>query len=130
MYEKYITDEERIRCQKIADVFKADLENGDIVIKDTGRYGFVMLQYYPPINGFDDVITFTDSADMFHMLFHEWLNIQLIALAREMNLENIDYDDVFELLPADKQRKLIDKKKYFLHETGLKQADEKKRAGE
>lgn len=42
--EKYITDEERVKCQKVADIFNelGGIEN--MLVLDAGRYGFVLLQ--------------------------------------------------------------------------------------
>ena len=34
----YITEEERKKCQKVADAF-AELEDVDVVVVDAGRYG-------------------------------------------------------------------------------------------
>ena len=42
----YITDAERQKCRKVANAF-AELENEavDLVVADTGRFGFVRLTY-------------------------------------------------------------------------------------
>ena len=42
----YIIEEERAKCQKVADAFAELYEMADIVVVDVGRYGFVMLVYY------------------------------------------------------------------------------------
>ena len=44
----YITEEEREKCQMVADAFTELYEMSDIVVVDVGRYGFVMLKYYMP----------------------------------------------------------------------------------
>ena len=44
----YITEEERAKCQKVADAFAELYEMENIVVLDAGRYGFVMLKYYMP----------------------------------------------------------------------------------
>lgn len=44
----YITEEERVKCQKVADAFVELYEIENIVVLDVGRYGFVKLQYYKP----------------------------------------------------------------------------------
>ena len=69
----YISEDERRRCQKVADAFAELYELEHIVVMDVGRYGFVKLQYYIPERGFENVITFTDSKSMFEDLWQEWL---------------------------------------------------------
>ena len=59
----YITEEERAKCQKVADAFAELYEMADIVVVDVGRYGFVMLKYYMPTHGFEEDETYTDSRD-------------------------------------------------------------------
>ncbi len=58
----YITEEERAKCQKVADAFAELYEIENIVVLDVGKYGFV------------DAITFTDSVALFEELWGEWLN--------------------------------------------------------
>lgn len=48
MKEKYITDDEREKCRKVADAFAELYEIENILVVDAGRYGFVKLQYYRP----------------------------------------------------------------------------------
>ena len=60
MKEKYITDDEREKCRKVADAFAELYEIENILVVDAGRYGFVKLQYYRPPQGFEDAITFND----------------------------------------------------------------------
>ena len=57
----YITEEEREKCQKVADAFAELYEMADIVVVDVGRYGFVVLKYYTSLHGFEVDATFTDS---------------------------------------------------------------------
>ena len=51
MKEKYITDDEREKCRKVADAFAELYEIENILVVDAGRYGFVKLQYYRPPQG-------------------------------------------------------------------------------
>lgn len=41
MAEKYITEEQRARCRKIADAFAELYDLTDVVVADAGRFGFV-----------------------------------------------------------------------------------------
>lgn len=109
----YITDDERIKCQKIADAF-AELEKDDIMVLDAGRFGFVKLQYYTFLSGFEVVVTFTDSQTMFEDLWEEWFHTQLILLGKAMNVGDIYYDDIFNRLPKKKKKELMKKRSYFI----------------
>ena len=53
MKEKYITDDEKEKCRKVADAFAELYEIENILVVDAGRYGFVKLQYYKPPQGFE-----------------------------------------------------------------------------
>ena len=114
----YIIEEEREKCRKVADAF-AELEDVDIVVVDAGRYGFVKLQYYTPPTGFENDFTFTDSRRLFEDLWEEWLYTRLIMLAREMKIDDIDYDDIFRRLPKEKQDELMGRKQCFAKVAGI-----------
>ncbi|MEH2932929.1 hypothetical protein VSQ48_24175 [Candidatus Ventrimonas sp. KK005] len=116
--ETYITEEEQKKCRKVADAF-SELEDMDIVVVDVGRYGFVKLQYYTPPTGFENDFTFTDSRRLFEDLWEEWLHTQIIMLAREMKIEDIDYDDIFRRLPEEKRDELMGRKQHFAKAAGI-----------
>ena len=116
--KSYITEEERKKCRKVADAF-AELEDVDIVVVDAGRYGFVKLQYYTPPTGFENDFTFTDSMKLFDDLWEEWLNTQLIMLAKEMKIDDAGYDDIFKRLPEEKQNELGSRKQHFAELAGI-----------
>lgn len=110
--QTYITDSEREKCRKVASVY-AELENYDIIVLDVGRYGFVKLQYYSFPGGFDEMETFTDSQKLSDDLWNEWLHTQIIILAEEMGIGDIDYDDVFKRLPEEKQKEIMSMRNFF-----------------
>ena len=116
--KSYITEEERKKCRKVADAF-AELEDVDVVVVDVGRYGFVKLQYYTPPTGFENDFTFTDSMKLFDDLWEEWLNTQLIMLAKEMEMDDAGYDDIFRCLPEEKQNELVSRKQHFAELAGI-----------
>ena len=95
MKEKYITDDEREKCRKVADAFAELYEIENILVVDAGRYGFVKLQYYKPPQGFEDAITFTDSRSMFENLCEEWLDTQLFLLAKGTPMAGMGYHEIF-----------------------------------
>ena len=109
----YITEEERAKCQKVAEAFTELYELADIVVLDVGRYGFVMLKYYMPPHGFEEDATFTDSKALFEGLWQEWLNMKLYFMAKGTSLMETGYKGIFESLSKEKQSELIGWKTYF-----------------
>ncbi len=109
----YITEEERVKCQKVADAFAELYEMEKIVVLDTGRYGFVEQKYYKPPHGFEDAITFTDSLALFEDLWKEWLNTKLYLMAKGTPLLEKGYKGVFESLSEEKQSELVVSKADF-----------------
>ena len=89
MAEKYITEEQRARCRKVADAFAELYELTDVVVADAGRFGFVRLQWFSEGEGFDSAMVFSDLAEL-------------------------DYDEIFQTLTKDRQEEISEKKKYFL----------------
>lgn len=116
--KKYISDEEREKCCRVAEAF-AGLEDVDIVVVDVGRYGFVKLQYYTPPTGFENDFTFTDSRELFEDLYEEWLHTQLIAFAGKMNVNDIEYDDIYKRLTEEQHKELEEQKKVFAKRSGI-----------
>jgi hypothetical protein len=115
----YITEEERAKCQKVADAFAELYEMADIVVVDVGRYGFVMLKYYMPPHGFEEDETFTDSRTLFDALWQEWLHTMLYLAAKEVQLNDILYKDVFSYLSKEKQSAIIGRKDDFAQKAGI-----------
>lgn len=109
----YITDEERKRYKKVADAYSTELEIDDIVVLNVGRYGYVMLQYNPITIEIDAAIAFTDSKEMFEFLWDQWFITHLIRLSEELDMAEIEYENIFDLLPHEVQHELFEKKRYF-----------------
>lgn len=119
MKERYITEVEQQKCRKVADAFTELYEIENILVMDAGRYGFVKLQYYRPPQGFEDVITFTDSRSMFENLWQEWLDTKLFLTGRSRKIEGMGYEEIFKSLPADEQKALLEKKCDFAVMAGI-----------
>ena len=115
----YITEEERTKCQKVADAFAELYEMADIVVVDVGRYGFVMLKYYTPPHGFEEDATFTDGKALFEALWQEWLDMKLYLIAKGIPLLEKGYKGVFESLTKEKQSELIGRKTVFARMAGI-----------
>ena len=94
-------------------------EDEDILVVDVGRYGFVKLQCYTPSYGFEELDTYTVSQSLFEGLWEEWLSLNVFLLAREMQLDDILYEDLFNNLPKEKQSELTGRKGYFAKKAGI-----------
>ncbi len=113
-----ISDEEHANCQRIADAF-SEIYSADLLVLDAGSYGFVKLQYFHPPSGYDEAGIFTTGRDLFNELWNEWLTTQLLALTKGTPLADLDYQDIFQCLPAEKQQEFLDKRDYFLDRSGI-----------
>ena len=65
---------------------------------DVGRYGFVEMDYYKPPHGLEEDATFTDSKELFNALWQEWFHTTLYLAAKEMQLDDIFYKEIFNRL--------------------------------
>ena len=111
--EVYITDEERKKCQNVAEAFREFYELTDVVVVDAGKYGFVKLQQYKLPAGFDSLVTYTDSQTMFDDLWEDWLYEQLLTPVLGTPVAEFEYEDIFKCLPKEKQKELMAKRIYF-----------------
>ena len=96
-----------------------EMEDEDILLVDAGRYGFVKLQCYTPSYGFEELDTYIDSKNLFEGLWAEWFNLNVFLLAREMQLDDVFYDDIFNNLTKEKQSELIGRKDDFAKKAGI-----------
>lgn len=115
----YISDEEKVLCQKVADAFSELYENEDLVVLDAGKYGFVKLQYFKLPQGFDFSLVFLDSKSLFDNLWEEWLDIQLFNIAGEGTpMKEMKYVDILKHLPKKTPKELLEKRFYFAEKIG------------
>ena len=115
----YITEEERAKCQKVADAFAELYEMENIVVLDVGRFGFVELKYYKPPHGFEEDVTFTDSKALFEELWQEWRNTKLYLLAKGTPLSEKGYKGIFESLTDEEQAAINEKQAVFAEQAGI-----------
>lgn len=117
--QTYITDEEKENCQKVVDAFAELFENEDLTVVNAGKYGFVKLQYYRNHVGFDNAFSFNDSRSLFNDLWEEWLDTQLLDIAGDTPMAEMDYGDILKCLPLEKQKELLDMHKRFAEKAGV-----------
>ncbi len=117
--QTYITDEEREKCQKVVDAFAELFESEDLIVVNAGKYGFVKLQYYRTHLGFDNAFSFNDSMSLFNDLWEEWLDTQLPDTGSGTPTEEMDYEDILNCLPPEKQQELSDMRKRLAEKAGV-----------
>lgn len=122
LQKSYITATERENCRIIADIFKKDLEKDDIIIEETRKFGFIMLQYFEPKKDFDSAIVFKNCQEMFDILLEEWFTYQISELMEQKNVTDIDIDDFYNELLKEEKEELRKRKANFVKQA-LKKAD-------
>ena len=111
--QKYITAREAEECKKVVAAFSELYDQTDILVINTGEHGFVVLKYDNYMTGYFNITTYTNSIDLFDVLWSEWVKEQLLSLALDTPLIGLDYKDIFASLPEKEKRKILDKKDYF-----------------
>lgn len=109
----YITEEEREKCRKVMEAYRELYEATDVLVVDAGKYGFVKLQYFRPESGFDGAVSYLESKEMFEDLWEEWYDLYLLTFAKGTPMAELDYEEMFKWLPADKKEELMDKRLFF-----------------
>ena len=113
MAEKYITEEQRAKCRKVADAFVELYELTDVMVADAGRFGFVRLQWFSEGEGFDSAMAFSDSMELFEELWRIWYEHEVLTPVLGTPLAELDYDEIFQTLSKDRQEDILKKKAYF-----------------
>lgn len=111
--QKYITAREAEECKKVAAIFNELYNQTDILVINSGEHGFVLLKYNNYMTGYFSITTYTNSVDLFDALWSEWAKEQLISLALNTPLIDLDYEEIFASLPEKEKKKILDKKDYF-----------------
>ncbi len=111
--QEYITEEEKVKCRKIMEVYKELYEESDLLVLDAGRYGFVKLQYYRESDGFENVKTYTESRKLFEDLWDEWLFIYVLKSVEGTPMQEREYEEIIASLPAERQKVIMEMRSYF-----------------
>jgi len=101
--QQYVAEEERSRCRKVINAFEELFQTEGSMMIDIGEYGFVKMGDYEYPYGFDDVRFYTDSKNMFVELWMDWLYIHLLRMTEGTPLGQLDYEDILQNLPKEKQ---------------------------
>lgn len=113
MIVQYISDREQKKCNIISEIFSGLCNSLDIVIMNTGKYGFVKMQYDEEEHEFINISTFMNGDELFEALWKDWLNEQIFTYALKPPYEFMDYEEIFEHQPKKRQIQLMAKRFYF-----------------
>mgnify|MGYP006968299404 CR=1 FL=1 len=114
--QSHINNKERDQCRILAAIFRTELEKHSIVIKETEKFGFIMLQYFEPKANFDCAMVFTDCQKMYDTLLNEWFVCQISDLMQKRYIINIDIDDFYNKLSKKEKEELHKKKERFINQ--------------
>ena len=62
---------------------------------------------------------YIDSNGLFEGIWDEWFNLNVFLFAREMQLDDVLYEEIFTSLPKEKQSELIGRKADFAKRAGI-----------
>ena len=114
----YVAEEEREKCRKVVEAFAELYERADIVMVDVGKYGFVKLQYFIPSFGFNVMESYIDSQSLFNSLWNDWLFDKLLTPVLGTPAAELELEELFKLLPKERQDEIKAKKAYFQEKSG------------
>jgi ribonuclease HI len=103
----------------VVDAFVELYELEDMVVLDAGKYGFVKLQDYTNRNGFDNVVTYTDSKLLFDDLWHTWLDAKMYLIAKDSTVIEKVYTEVYNRLVQEQKDEVMAKKDEFAKKAGI-----------
>ena len=73
--------------------------------------------------GFGKSSCYTDSKELFDALWNDWLNEQLFKIAlNDPALMDLEYEDIYRSLTAEKRRELMGKRSFFAEKAGITDA--------
>lgn len=110
-----ITEEERIKCQKVVEVFADFMElHGDMTVASAGKWGFVHLCYYDG-DSFAGSRLYQNSKELFEVLWEYWRDYMLLEAVMGTPMQEYDYEKLYELLKPEERQRYIDKRMEFWH---------------
>lgn len=111
--KRYITEEQREKCRKVADAFAELYELTDVAVADAGRFGFVRLQWYSNGETFDSADVYTDSKELFDELWQIWFEYHILTPVLGTPIAELDYEEIFQTFSKEEREKLLSKRDYF-----------------
>lgn len=98
-----MTENERVRCRKVVEVFTEFFEDtGDSIVVEAGKFGFIYLKWFEG-DGFADDALYTDSEELFHDLWDEWVEHRLLKPTIGTAASELDYETLYKILPVEQK---------------------------
>ena len=113
MRKKYISEEEKIKCKAVINVFQELYDKEDIIALVAGDYGIVVLQWYMKEHGFDSVTTFTNHMELYHYLWKQWWEYELFSRMEGTEWEEADFETKYSNMGEKSQKELMEKRVFF-----------------
>lgn len=111
---EYVSKMECEHCRQVWDIFREYFEEeGETCGVDAYPYGFVVLRWFKPGEGFDLQEYFESASELFEWLLEEAERYYLDSFQEELGLEDLTDCQLFERMPAVKKQELEERKKGF-----------------
>ncbi|MBQ9989596.1 MAG: hypothetical protein IJP31_01435 [Lachnospiraceae bacterium] len=106
-----MTEEERKKCQRVADVFNPIVEQEGNCVADAGRFGFVYLELCredcPNNFAFDWNHLYFTAEDLFDELINDVVNWKIHQMARDTPLVKLELDELYEVFNVNENEEFI-----------------------
>ena len=111
---EYVSKMECEHCRQVWDIFREYFEEeGETCGVDAYPYGFVVLRWFKPGEGFDLQEYFESAPELFEWLLEEVERYYLDSFQEELGLEDLTDCQLFERMPDVKKQELEERKKLF-----------------
>lgn len=111
---EYVSKMECEHCRQVWDIFREYFEEeGETCGVDAYPYGFVVLRWFKPGEGFDLQEYFESAPELFEWLLEEVERYYLDSFQEELGLEDLTDCQLFERMPDVKKQELEERKRGF-----------------
>ena len=108
-----LTEEERERCLRVVDAFQEYFDDlGDTTVADCGKFGMLWLRWYDG-EEFGAQEMHHNAADLFDALWTGWLEHQLLTPVLGTRAAEMEYEELYDILPPEMKKIYTQKKHYF-----------------
>lgn len=112
-FELTFTEEEREKCLKVAEAFQEYFNDlGDTIVTDCGKFGVLWLRWFDGIE-FGAQEMHDNSLELFESLWTAWKEHQLLTPVLGTPKSELEYEELYELLPEDEKAAYERKRAYF-----------------
>lgn len=113
MRKKYISEEEKIKCEAVIRVFQEMYDKEDIIALVVGDYGIIVLQWYAENRGFEQMTTFTNYIELYKYLWNQWREYELYRIMVGTEWEEADFETMYRNLEEKNKKRFREKRLVF-----------------